>query len=55
MQCVIGSNHTIYSASSDNIRLWNANETGESRSGVPFKIIPGHHGGQISQMSKLIV
>ncbi|PAV23910.1 WD40 domain containing protein [Pyrrhoderma noxium] len=43
-------------ASNDNIRLWNANEAGEKeapgrgRSGVPFKIIPGHHGGIISQM-----
>ena len=44
-------------ASNDNIRLWNANDTGfeaesagRSRSGVPFKIIPGHHGGIVSQM-----
>ncbi|KLO14706.1 hypothetical protein SCHPADRAFT_825945, partial [Schizopora paradoxa] len=43
-------------ASSDNVRLWNASEasetdpSGRSRSGVPFKIIPGHHGGIISQM-----
>ncbi|EJD02340.1 WD40 repeat-like protein [Fomitiporia mediterranea MF3/22] len=45
-------------ASNDNIRLWNASEGGEGtetgggrgRSGVPFKIIPGHHGGIISQM-----
>ena len=47
---------TVFSASSDNIRLWNASEgadsdvTGKTRSGVPFKIIPGHHGGIISQM-----
>ncbi|KAF8964058.1 WD40-repeat-containing domain protein [Flammula alnicola] len=43
-------------ASVDNIRLWNVAESGEdgiskSRSGVQFKIIPGHHGGYISQMS----
>ena len=44
------------SASSDNIRLWNvaeANEpdaSGKMKSGVQFKIIPGHHGGFISQM-----
>ncbi|KAH8116924.1 WD40 repeat-like protein [Phellopilus nigrolimitatus] len=43
-------------ASNDNIRLWNASEAGESetsgrgRSGVPFKIIPGHHGGIVSQL-----
>ncbi|KAI5123327.1 hypothetical protein M0805_001752 [Coniferiporia weirii] len=43
-------------ASNDNIRLWNASEAveteggGRGRSGVPFKIIPGHHGGIISQM-----
>ena len=44
------------SASNDNIRLWNAAEAGEadakSKSGVQFKIIPGHHGGYISQMGE---
>ncbi|EGN93245.1 hypothetical protein SERLA73DRAFT_189759 [Serpula lacrymans var. lacrymans S7.3] len=46
----------IACASSDNIRLWNAAEAGESegigksKSGVQFKIIPGHHGGFVSQM-----
>ncbi|KAI6045758.1 WD40 repeat-like protein [Pisolithus marmoratus] len=46
----------IACASIDNIRLWNAAEAGEtdgnvkSRGGVPFKIIPGHHGGYVSQM-----
>lgn len=48
------------SASNDNIRLWNASDAGEpdaigrTRSGVQFKIIPGHHGGYISQMGKCI-
>lgn len=43
-------------ASHDNIRLWNVAEAGEPevsgriKSGVQFKIIPGHHGGFISQM-----
>ncbi|KAH9484354.1 Transcription factor SPT8 [Psilocybe cubensis] len=42
-------------ASVDNIRLWNVTDSGEDawgkpKSGVPFKIIPGHHGGYISQM-----
>ncbi|KAF9013876.1 WD40-repeat-containing domain protein [Cyathus striatus] len=44
----------IACASVDNLRLWNvaeANEPeGRSKSGVQFKIIPGHHGGYISQM-----
>ncbi|KAF9052886.1 WD40-repeat-containing domain protein [Panaeolus papilionaceus] len=45
----------IACASIDNIRLWNVAENVEdtsmrSRSGVQFKIIPGHHGGYISQM-----
>lgn len=46
----------LCSASIDNIRLWNAAEAGESdgsvksRGGVQFKIIPGHHGGYVSQM-----
>ncbi|KAJ7774284.1 WD40-repeat-containing domain protein [Mycena maculata] len=46
----------IASASIDNLRLWNAVEaaepdaSGKMKSGVQFKIIPGHHGGYISQM-----
>ncbi|KAJ8700320.1 Transcription factor spt8 [Pleurotus ostreatus] len=46
----------IACASVDNLRLWNvaeANEpdaSGKMKSGVQFKIIPGHHGGIISQM-----
>ncbi|KAF9227669.1 WD40 repeat-like protein [Gyrodon lividus] len=46
----------IACASIDNIRLWNAAEAGENdgnvktRGGVQFKIIPGHHGGYVSQM-----
>ncbi|KAI0933099.1 hypothetical protein AcV7_004673 [Taiwanofungus camphoratus] len=45
-------------ASNDNIRLWNVAEAGEpdasgrTKSGVQFKIIPGHHGGMVSQMRK---
>lgn len=44
------------SASVDNLRLWNVAESVEqdnmSRAkGVQFKIIPGHHGGYVSQMS----
>lgn len=48
------------SASNDNIRLWNVSDAGEpdasgrARSGVQFKIIPGHHGGYISQMGKSV-
>lgn len=48
--------NVMCSASSDNLRLWNvaeANEPdafGKMKSGVQFKIIPGHHGGFISQM-----
>ncbi|OSC97131.1 WD40 repeat-like protein [Trametes coccinea BRFM310] len=43
-------------ASTDNIRLWNVAEArepdafGRTKSGVQFKIIPGHHGGFVSQM-----
>ena len=42
----------FFSACSDNIRLWNAAEAGESeaRGRMQFKIIPGHHGGMVSQM-----
>lgn len=44
------------SASVDNLRLWNVAEAsepdsfGKVKSGTQFKIIPGHHGGHISQM-----
>lgn len=43
---------SLFSACSDNIRLWNAAEAGESegRGRMQFKIIPGHHGGMVSQM-----
>lgn len=45
----------LSSASVDNLRLWNVADSGEDawrkpKSGVQFKIIPGHHGGYISQM-----
>ncbi|KAG6845334.1 hypothetical protein H0H87_010791 [Tephrocybe sp. NHM501043] len=46
----------IACASIDNLRLWNVTEAsepdsfGKAKSGVQFKIIPGHHGGHISQM-----
>lgn len=45
----------IACASVDNLRLWNVAESveqdGMSRTkGMQFKIIPGHHGGYISQM-----
>ncbi|KAL1661501.1 WD40-repeat-containing domain protein [Schizophyllum commune] len=58
VSCVVAfpdSKH-IACASTDNIRLWNVAETGEPdgsmkpRSGVQFRIIPGHHGGFVSQM-----
>ncbi|KAG6874200.1 hypothetical protein C0995_003746 [Termitomyces sp. Mi166 len=46
----------IACASVDNLRLWNVAEAsepdafGKAKSGAQFKIIPGHHGGHISQM-----
>lgn len=49
------------SASIDNLRLWNVTEaaepdgSGKMKSGVQFKIIPGHHGGYISQMRKFFI
>jgi hypothetical protein len=48
------------SASVDNLRLWNVADAAEGdgfgrmKSGAQFKIIPGHHGGYISQMSKAL-
>ncbi|KAI8998615.1 WD40 repeat-like protein [Trametes punicea] len=58
VSCVVAfpdSRH-LACASTDNIRLWNVAEArepdsqGKMRSGVQFKIIPGHHGGFVSQM-----
>ncbi|KAH9856911.1 WD40 repeat-like protein [Lenzites betulinus] len=58
VSCVVAfpdSRH-LACASTDNIRLWNVSEAGEPdvygkmKSGVQFKIIPGHHGGFVSQM-----
>eukprot|EP00158_Paraphelidium_tribonemae_P002395 Partr_v1_DN25329_c0_g1_i5_m21972 putative Transcription factor SPT8 len=40
----------ILCASSDNLRLWNASPNPADDLAVPFKIIPGHHGGMISDM-----
>ncbi|KAH8833634.1 WD40 repeat-like protein [Flagelloscypha sp. PMI_526] len=57
VSCVVAfpDNRHIACASNDNLRLWDVADGGETdggtkRSGVPFKIIPGHHGGYISQM-----
>lgn len=44
----------FYSASEDNLRLWNIWETPEEKAAKrglpPFKLIPGHHGGVVSQI-----
>ncbi|KAJ7095147.1 WD40 repeat-like protein [Mycena belliarum] len=58
VSCVVAfpDGRHIASASIDNLRLWNVAEAmepdafGKMKSGVQFKIIPGHHGGYISQM-----
>lgn len=57
VSCVVAfpDGRHIACASFDNLRLWNVAEAGEldsgrSKSGVQFKIIPGHHGGYVSQM-----
>ncbi|KAI0054140.1 WD40 repeat-like protein [Auriscalpium vulgare] len=54
VSCVVAfpDGRHIACASNDNIRLWNAAEAGEGdgRGRMQFKIIPGHHGGIVSQM-----
>ncbi|EMD38271.1 hypothetical protein CERSUDRAFT_152998 [Gelatoporia subvermispora B] len=58
VSCVVAfpDGRHLASASQDNIRLWNVAEAmesdawGKTKGGVQFKIIPGHHGGFISQM-----
>ncbi|KIK57747.1 hypothetical protein GYMLUDRAFT_246734 [Collybiopsis luxurians FD-317 M1] len=57
VSCVVGfpDNKHIACASIDNIRLWNADAVEPDTSvrikgGTQFKVIPGHHGGFISQM-----
>ncbi|CAG8494959.1 11499_t:CDS:2, partial [Scutellospora calospora] len=44
------NNKHIVCASTDNIRFWNFDESDTARSIVPFLIIPGYHGGTISQI-----
>ncbi|KAF9265443.1 WD40 repeat-like protein [Marasmius fiardii PR-910] len=56
VSCVVAlpDNRHIACASIDNIRLWNVADAVEAdtsgRTRIQFKIIPGHHGGYISQM-----
>ncbi|KAJ3768891.1 WD40-repeat-containing domain protein [Lentinula raphanica] len=56
VSCVVGfpDNKHIACASIDNIRLWNADaidsDATRAKGGTQFKVIPGHHGGFISQM-----
>ncbi|KAJ3999144.1 WD40-repeat-containing domain protein [Lentinula boryana] len=56
VSCVVGfpDNKHIACASIDNIRLWNADaidsDAVRTKGGTQFKVIPGHHGGFISQM-----
>jgi transcriptional activator SPT8 len=54
VSCVVAfpDGRHIACASSDNIRLWHAADAGEgeARGRMQFKIIPGHHGGMVSQM-----
>ncbi|KAJ8078848.1 Transcription factor spt8 [Marasmius tenuissimus] len=56
VSCVVAlpDNRHIACASIDNIRLWNVADAVEAdasgRTKIQFKIIPGHHGGYISQM-----
>ncbi|CCC72025.1 hypothetical protein NCAS_0J00460 [Naumovozyma castellii] len=44
------NNKQILCASKDNIRLYNIEEKDTKGSTVPFLIVPGHHGGTISNM-----
>ncbi|KAF5377017.1 hypothetical protein D9757_007716 [Collybiopsis confluens] len=57
VSCVVGfpDNKHIACASIDNIRLWNtdgieSDTSARIKGGIQFKVIPGHHGGYISQM-----
>ncbi|ORY89339.1 WD40-repeat-containing domain protein [Leucosporidium creatinivorum] len=45
------SGRHILAASNDNVRLWDLDNAKEARGKVPpFVIVPGHHGGMVSQM-----
>ncbi|KAF9053769.1 WD40 repeat-like protein [Hymenopellis radicata] len=56
VSCVVAfpDNKHIACASIDNLRLWNVDavdsDSSKPKSGVQFKIIPGHHGGYISNL-----
>ncbi|OMH81330.1 Transcription factor spt8 [Zancudomyces culisetae] len=51
--CALANGKNLISSSYDNLRMWNlnVNQTGEKKTGgIPFQIIPGHHGATISQL-----
>lgn len=56
VSCVVAfpDNKHIACASIDNLRLWNVDavesDPGRPKTGMQFKIIPGHHGGYISNL-----
>lgn len=48
--CAMPNGRHIITASYDNLRLWDLNMVGESEKRVPFLIVPGHHGGVVSEV-----
>ncbi|KAJ2356621.1 Transcription factor spt8, partial [Coemansia sp. RSA 2618] len=45
---MMGNGRSLICASTDNVRMWDLEQSADRRSSVPFQIIPGHHGGTIS-------
>jgi transcriptional activator SPT8 len=48
--CAMPNGRHIIAASFDNLRLWDLNKIGNEGGGVPFLIVPGHHGGVVSSV-----
>lgn len=44
------NNRHVLCASNDNIRIYDVNQYTKSSSNTPFLIVPGHHGGMISNL-----
>ncbi|KAJ2783464.1 Transcription factor spt8 [Coemansia javaensis] len=46
----MSNGRSLICASTDNVRMWDLDQSADRRSPVPFQIIPGHHGGTVSSV-----
>ncbi|KAI9502810.1 WD40-repeat-containing domain protein [Coemansia spiralis] len=46
----LANGKSLICASTDNVRMWNLDHQPDKRGAIPFQIIPGHHGGMVSNV-----